>query len=300
MGSDVDSLLLSLLSQEHTVPGQPNVTGHSAPNKETGQNTVLLIIDGTRYSLISSTVDLLLQQAGTSLQAARVILAVRKTVGDNYHNDDITNTDTTTFKTQDEEQPTIEFAAHIFAHPQSATTPTPSIIATIIDTDALHASQPTAAQRASAILTQPGPDPQAPAAAAAGRTLGDTYRAYIAAINGGAADMSSRLPEFCHPVVTHNGQELSLQQYQGLMEDAQDAIPDIVFDVADLIVDEDRQQVAARLEFTGTPVKTWAGMKPNGTAVHFSEQVFYWFDEGRVRSVVSLVDMEAYRRHMRA
>lgn len=84
------------------------------------------------------------------------------------------------------------------------------------------------------------------------------------------------------------------------MEDAQEAIPDMIFQVVDLIVDEDKQQVAARLEFTGTPVKNWEDVEPNGKEVNFSEQAFYWFEKGKICSVVSVVDMEAYRKQMRA
>ena len=102
--------------------------------------------------------------------------------------------------------------------------------------------------------------------------------------------MTTHLAEFCHPVVAHNGVELLLSRYQMLMEDAQEAIPDLVFHVAEVIADEGNQQVAAR---------AWAGVEPSGKGVDFSEQVFYWFEEGKIRRVVSLVDMTAYREQMR-
>lgn len=119
--------------------------------------------------------------------------------------------------------------------------------------------------------------------------------------------MATTLPRFCHATVTHNTVPRTLAEYQSLMEDAQAAIPDITFVISDLITDEDRQMVAARLEFTGTPVKAFAGVVPPAEEelegrrreVRFSEVVFYWFQEGKIREVVSLVDLETYRKQVK-
>lgn len=274
MTSDVDFVILSTLGREPSM-----LLGHS--DTETGPSPVALLIKGVKYYLTSSTVDILLEHTSSSLQAARIIFAVREAA-----------TERPSPNTEDEAQPVIEFAAHTFSRPQGSPAHNPRTITTIIDTDALHASsQPTRALRASTIPSSPRPATQKP-------TLRDTYHAYIATINAGAAAMTSRLAEFCHPVVTHNGQPLSIPRYQRLMEDAQEAIPDMTFHVADLVADEEKQQLAARLQFTGTPVKTWLEMEPNGDAVDFSEQVFYWFEEGRIRSVVSVVDTDAFRHQM--
>ncbi|KUI57378.1 hypothetical protein VP1G_04724 [Cytospora mali] len=282
MDSDVDSVLFNLLSRQSTVPGQSDVTGY--PNEKTDSAPRTIWIDGTRYNLISSVVDIVLQHTSTSLQAARILLVVRKAASDDHN-----HAAKGPSPKREEEQPAIEFAAHIFSHPQDVTT--------MMDTDALHTdSHPTTALRASTIQSRPNP---ARAHIPRQQTLTEKYHAYIATINAGPAAMACRLTEFCHPIVTHNGQALSLQRYQRLMEDTQAAIPDITFQVADLIVNEEKQQVAARLEFRGTPVSIWAGVKPNGKEVKFSEMVFYWFDEGKIRNVVSLVDMGSYRKQMR-
>lgn len=281
MDSDVDALILSVLSHERR-PSLPRIDGH--PDKDTSTpNPTTLSVNGSKYHVVSSTVDILLQNKGSSLQAARIILAVRKAAA----------TEQSPLNTPDTEatvQPVTQIAAHTFSRPQE----TPTTTTTIIDTDALQASpRPTSALRASAIPVHPTRP------ATRGPSLGDTYHAYIATINAGGPAMTSRLAGFCHSVVTHNGRPLSLPRYQRLMEDAQGAIPDITFHVADLIADEERQMVAARLRFTGTPVKTWQGVEPKGDPVDFSEQVFYWFQEGKIRSVVSVVDMQAYREQMR-
>lgn len=127
-------------------------------------------------------------------------------------------------------------------------------------------------------------------------SLEQTYRNYIACIN--AKTMTVDLPKFCHHIVTHNYKSLTLSQYQSLMSDAQDCIQDLYFDIVTLIVDEEKQCLAAELQFTGMPVKRWEGIEPNGKWVEFGEHVFYWFAEGKIKSVRSIVDVESYRRQM--
>ncbi|ROW04811.1 hypothetical protein VMCG_04786 [Cytospora schulzeri] len=280
MTSDADSVILRLLNRE------PSFLGHDQPSIETGPSPLTLSINGSKYNIISSTVDIRLQHTSSAIQAGRIILAVRKAA-----------TGSPSPSTEGV-QPIIELAAHIFSGPEDSQAHIPCTTTTIIDTGVLHDSShsPTRALRASTIPTSPRPDTQT----SRQPTLRDKYHAYIATINAGAAAMTSRLAEFCLPVVTHNGQALALPRYQRLMEDAQETIQDLSFHVADLMVDEDKQQVAARLEFTGTPVRPWEDVEPNGKGVAFSEQVFYWFEGGKIRNVVSLVDMEAYRRQMSA
>jgi len=92
--------------------------------------------------------------------------------------------------------------------------------------------------------------------------LEEMYKAYIGCIN--AQTMKTELPRFCHVEVTHNGKIYSLDQYRGFMEDAFAAVPDIVFGLDTLVVDEGAQRVAVRIEFTGTPTGIMAGVEPTG------------------------------------
>lgn len=105
---------------------------------------------------------------------------------------------------------------------------------------------------------------------------------------------TSKLPSFLHQPVTHNTHALNTREYHNLGQAVRDAIPDLGCEIVDLIADEGRQVVAARLEFSGTLVKPFAGVKPpaGGRKVQIPEIVFYWFDGGRIREVVSLVDMK--------
>ncbi|KAI1748296.1 SnoaL-domain-containing protein [Xylaria castorea] len=128
------------------------------------------------------------------------------------------------------------------------------------------------------------------------RELEDTYRAYIGCIN--ARTTAADLPKFCHPHVIHNANRLSLGEYRLLMEDAIAAIPDLFYGINTLIVDENVQRLAVRLEFTGTPTGRFAGAEPNGRSVRFYEYVTYYFRDGKIDRVWSIVDFKSYRRQL--
>lgn len=125
------------------------------------------------------------------------------------------------------------------------------------------------------------------------------YQMYILAIN--ERDMERRLIIYCHDVVTHNGKALPLSEYRKLMEDAQAAMADLEFSVANLIVDQNNQRIAVKLDFRGTPKGAFGGVTPaegEGKEVKFSEIVFYWFRDGKIAEVVSLVDLDEYRKEV--
>lgn len=123
------------------------------------------------------------------------------------------------------------------------------------------------------------------------------YADYIACINSGR--MAEELHQFCKPSgVVWNGTHMTVQQYGDMIQSSLDAISGLFFDIHTLAVDESRQQLAARIEFTGTPVKPYAGGVPNGRQVEFSEHVFYWLEQGRISHVLSIVDWEEYRSQL--
>jgi predicted ester cyclase len=123
------------------------------------------------------------------------------------------------------------------------------------------------------------------------------YADYIACINSGR--MAEELDQFCKPSgVVWNGTHMAVQQYGQMIQSSLDAISGLFFDIHTLIADEGRQQLAARLEFTGTPVKPFAGGVPNGRPVAFSEHVFYWLEQGKISHVLSIVDWEEYRSQL--
>lgn len=123
------------------------------------------------------------------------------------------------------------------------------------------------------------------------------YSAYIKSIND--QTMEANFETFCKPIVSHNTVEKTVAEYIALIQESQSAIQGLHFEIQDLIVDNDLGRVAARLEFTGVPVKRWAGADATGDSVKFHEHVMYWFDEGRMHWVWSIVDLDAYRKQLR-
>ncbi|KAF5613597.1 polyketide cyclase [Fusarium subglutinans] len=126
--------------------------------------------------------------------------------------------------------------------------------------------------------------------------LGALYREYIKSIND--KTMEANFNKFCQSSVTHNTVDKTIAEYISLISDSQSAIKGLYFDIQDFIIDKEAGRVAARLKFTGLPVKVWAGAEPNGKSVEFHEHVMYWLDEGKIHWVWSVVDLDTYRRQL--
>ena len=118
--------------------------------------------------------------------------------------------------------------------------------------------------------------------------LEEIYREYIACLN--ARDWP-RLGAFVHPDACHNGRPFGLEGYRAMLENDYREIPDLRFTIDLLTVDP--PHVAARLAFDCTPVGTFMGLPVNGRRVAFAENVFYRFEDGKVRDVRSIVDKAA-------
>ncbi|KAI2465305.1 SnoaL-domain-containing protein [Annulohypoxylon bovei var. microspora] len=146
------------------------------------------------------------------------------------------------------------------------------------------------------ISAQPPPSQPVAAAKLSAGELEEKYRAYIGCIN--EQTMETDLHEFCHPQAIHNTKTLTRDQYRLLIQEARTAVPDIIFGLHTVIVNEETQRVASRLEFTGTPVGPMAGAKPNGRSVSFCEHATYLFQEGKIVRVWSIVDWASYRRQL--
>ncbi|CAN8097161.1 unnamed protein product [Discula destructiva] len=204
--------------------------------------------------------------------------------------------------------PKLKFAAHVFVIGYQVdvlgqTAPTHCVRSeVIVDTDALRAAvdpQPAASHLRMPLCASRTDIQRSSDAPDLTTTIKEKYTAYIGAIN--ERNMAQSLPTYCHDVVIHNGKALPLSEYRQLMEGAQEAIPDLEFSIASLIVDPDRQIVAALLDFRGTPTGKFADVTPpegGAKEVRFGEIVFYWFKDGKIASVVSLVDLAAYRKQV--
>ncbi|WP_018317644.1 ester cyclase [Bradyrhizobium sp. WSM2793] len=118
--------------------------------------------------------------------------------------------------------------------------------------------------------------------------LAGIYRAYIACLN--RQDWPA-LGQFVHDEIAHNARPLGLSGYRAMLEQDFRKIPDLQFHIEMLIIDPPR--IAARLKFDCTPVGTFLGLAVNGRRVSFCENVFYEFDNDKIRQVWSVIDKTA-------
>ncbi|KAI0121831.1 SnoaL-domain-containing protein [Daldinia grandis] len=126
--------------------------------------------------------------------------------------------------------------------------------------------------------------------------LESKYRAYIECVSG--QRMETELHKFVHPQVVFNTKTLSEEEYRHLIQSFFAAIPDLVFTISTIVVDERAQRVAIRIAITGKPTGTLAGVKPNGRAVSIHEHVTYRFEKGRIARLWSIVDWKSYAAQM--
>ncbi|MBB4381074.1 Predicted ester cyclase [Bradyrhizobium sp. Rc3b] len=118
--------------------------------------------------------------------------------------------------------------------------------------------------------------------------LAGIYRAYIACLN--RQDWPA-LGQFVHDEVAHNARPLGLSGYRAMLERDFREIPDLQFHIEMLIIDPPR--IATRLKFDCTPFGTFLGLAVNGRRVSFCENVFYEFDNDKIRQVWSVIDKTA-------
>lgn len=119
------------------------------------------------------------------------------------------------------------------------------------------------------------------------------YRKYIDCLNNGDLE---QLSDFIPDKLTYNGKETTLQEYKESRLMERKAIPDLFYQIELLVTDE--HTIACRLNFNCTPVKEFMGIKPNGNKAIFSENVFYRLIEGKIHTVLSLIDIDAIRKQI--
>ncbi len=118
--------------------------------------------------------------------------------------------------------------------------------------------------------------------------LATRYHGYIACLNG---EDWQNLGDFVHEDVHYNGKRIGLSGYRIMLEGDFRAIPDLRFNIDFLMADPPR--IASRLLFDCTPIGELFGLPVNGRKVAFTENVFYDFQDGRIRNVWSIIDKAA-------
>ncbi len=114
------------------------------------------------------------------------------------------------------------------------------------------------------------------------------YRSYLDCLN---AQDWSKLSNFVHDEVSHNGQAFGLAGYRAMLENDFQQIPDLQFK-ADLLICEP-PLVAARLCFNCSPTGSFLGLPLNGRTVTFAENIFYEFEDGKIKKAWSVIDKTA-------
>ena len=118
--------------------------------------------------------------------------------------------------------------------------------------------------------------------------LSARYRAYIDCLN--RQDWAA-LGAFVHEEAEHNGRTMGLAGYRSMLEADFRAIPDLRFEIRLLLTQP--PFVASRLHFDCTPAGVLFGLPVNGKRVRFDENVFYAFEDGKIRRVWSVIDTAA-------
>ncbi|MEH3078238.1 MAG: ester cyclase [Quadrisphaera sp.] len=119
------------------------------------------------------------------------------------------------------------------------------------------------------------------------------YRRYIAILN---ARRWEELGAVVHDEVTHDGRRMTREQFADLLREDVAVIPDLRYDVQALVVSGDH--LAARLWFDCTPARPFREVDTGGRRVAFAEHAFYRLADGRIRTVESVVDVDAVRRQV--
>lgn len=121
------------------------------------------------------------------------------------------------------------------------------------------------------------------------------YDRYIAALN--ARDFEV-MDQFIHDEVTLNGKPATREDILAVQRDEVDAVPDLHWELINLIIDGDR--LGAQLVNTGTPARTFVGAEPTGASFEVVEYAVYQVIDGRFKHMAAIHDAEEVARQLRA
>ncbi len=111
------------------------------------------------------------------------------------------------------------------------------------------------------------------------------YLQYVAALDGRRLD---RMDQFIADEVVLNGDPGTRSDVVADMRSILDAVPDMHWEVQELLLDRDR--IAVRAVNTGTPEKEWLGVPPTGRSFEIVEYAIYRVRDGRFVEMTNLHD----------
>ncbi|PZH15008.1 hypothetical protein C1I97_09055 [Streptomyces sp. NTH33] len=119
------------------------------------------------------------------------------------------------------------------------------------------------------------------------------YLRYVAALNAHEFD---GMDEFINDEVMLNGEPGHRDDVLAVQKHDIDAVPDLHWEVKELLFDRDR--IAVRAINTGTPVKEWLGVPPSGASFEIVEYAIYRVENGRFVQMTALHDSAEMLRQL--
>ncbi|RRR72522.1 ester cyclase [Streptomyces sp. RP5T] len=121
------------------------------------------------------------------------------------------------------------------------------------------------------------------------------YLQYVAALDGRRLD---EMDQFIADEVTLNGTPGRRADVIADMRSILEAVPDMRWQVQELLFDRDR--IAVRAVNTGTPQKEWLGIAPTGKSFTIVEYAIYRVRDGRFVEMTNLHDSADILRQLTA
>ncbi|GAA3887811.1 ester cyclase [Streptomyces lannensis] len=125
--------------------------------------------------------------------------------------------------------------------------------------------------------------------------LRDWYMRYVDALNAHEFD---RMHEFINDEVLLGDQSGTRDDVVAVLKGIVDAVPDIRWEVDELLFDRDG--IAVRATNTGTPVKEWLGVPPSGASFKIVEYAIYKVRDRRFVQMTNLHDSAEMLRQLTA
>lgn len=127
------------------------------------------------------------------------------------------------------------------------------------------------------------------------KDLRSWYMRYAAALNAHEFD---GMDEFINDQVLLSGEPGTRDDVVKVLKGIVEAVPDIHWEVKELLFDRDG--IAVRAINTGTPAKEWLGVPPSGASFEIVEYAIYKVGNGRFVQMTNLHDSAEMLRQLTA
>lgn len=127
-----------------------------------------------------------------------------------------------------------------------------------------------------------------------GFDLAAMYYNYVAALNG--PSIREQVPKYFQQNPIHTARQWTLNSLADFLETSPTLFEGLKLSVADLLVDEEENQVAVRILFEGVPVKPFFGLGPpkEKKKVSFFEHALYKLDADKFKFIWAMLDLVSY------